>query len=65
MKDRRSPCIYYVCAHADCKKGKKDVTQKKCKNCPKYRPRKAPREETVKHRREKDRDRHDNWKKDY
>lgn len=63
MKDRTSPCIYYVCANADCKKNRKNVTLKKCKNCPKYRPRKSPKTESVKSRRQKDRDRHDNWKK--
>lgn len=63
MKDRISPCIYYVCAHADCQKGKKDVTMNKCKNCPKYKPRKTTkRPESVKSKKAKDKDRHDNWK---
>ena len=29
MKDRTNPCIYYVCAHGTCQKGRKDVTVKK------------------------------------
>lgn len=63
MKDRTVPCVSYVCAHADCLRGYKDVTVKRCKNCPKYRPRKTTkRPETVKSKREKDRNRHDNWK---
>lgn len=40
MKDRINPCIYYVCAHETCQKGRKDVTMDKCKNCSKYRGRK-------------------------
>ena len=66
MKDRTRPCIYYVCAGADCQKGIKDVTLAKCKNCPKYRPRKqSKRPESIKSRRQKDKDRHDNWKSAY
>jgi|GEM_PF-1823368 len=65
MKDRESPCIYYVCKDADCKKGFVKVDLKKCKNCPKYEPRKTTKkEESVKVKRQKDRDRHDNWRKD-
>ena len=61
MKDRISPCIYYVCKDADCKKGIVKVDMKKCKNCPKYKPRKVNKKpETVKAKRQKDRDRHDN-----
>ena len=49
MKDRISPCIYYVCKDADCKKGFVKVDLKKCKNCPKYEPRKtSKKEESVK-----------------
>lgn len=63
MKDRLNPCIHYVCAHAECKKHFKDVTMDKCKNCPKYRGRKnSRRPEPISHKRQKDRDRHDNWK---
>ena len=63
MKDRTVPCIYYVCAGSDCKKGLKEVTLAKCKNCQKYRPRKqSKRPESIKSRRQKDKDRHDNWK---
>ena len=66
MKDRTIPCIHYVCAHAECKKHFKDVTTKKCKNCDKYRPRKVThREETIRSKRQKDKDRHDNWRHDY
>ncbi len=65
-KDRPVPCIYYVCAHADCQKGFHDVTTKRCKNCDKYRPRKTSRRpEPISHKRQKDRDRHDNWRSDY
>lgn len=63
MKDRIEPCIYYVCKGADCKKGFVDVDLKKCKNCDKYRPRKSSvRPESVRNKRQKDKDRHDNWK---
>lgn len=63
MKDRTTPCVYYVCAHADCGKGVKDVTMDKCKNCKKYRPRKTgKRPAPVSIRRQKDKDRHDNWR---
>ena len=56
MRDRLEPCIYYVCKDADCKKGFVKVDMKKCKNCPKY--------ESVRDKRQKDRDRHDSWKKE-
>lgn len=63
MKDRNIPCIYYTCAHGECQKGFKDVTTAKCKNCGKYKPRKVTkRPETIRHKRQKDKDRHDNWK---
>ncbi len=63
MKDRVSPCIYYVCKGADCKKGFVKVDLKRCKNCPKYQPRKsAEKRESVREKRQKDKDRHDNWK---
>ena len=63
MKDRTQPCIYYVCKDADCKKGLVKVDLKKCKNCPKYKPRKLTKKpESVKNKRQKDKDRHDNWK---
>lgn len=65
-RDRTVPCIYYVCAHADCQKGFRDVTTKRCKTCDKYRPRKtAHRPEPVLRRRQKDRDRHDDWRNNY
>ena len=60
MKDRLESCIYYVCKDADCKKGMVKVDLKKCKNCPKYQPRKsAGKKESVRVRRQKDKDRHD------
>lgn len=63
MKDRLNPCIHYVCAGADCKKGLKAVTMAKCKNCDKYRARKTNHKpESLKSRRQKDKDRHDNWR---
>lgn len=62
MKDRLQPCIYYICKDADCKKGFKNVTLDKCKNCSKYTPRKlSKRPESIKQKRQKDKDRHDNW----
>lgn len=65
MKDRTIPCIYYICAGEECKKHFKDVTLSKCKNCSKYTPRKlSKRPETIKSKREKDRDRHDNWRRE-
>lgn len=65
MKDRSIPCIYYVCKNADCKKGFVRVELKKCKNCPKYEPRKsAKKQESVKAKKQKDRDRHDDWRKE-
>ena len=65
-KDRTVPCIYYVCAHAECQKGFRDVTTKRCKTCEKYRPRKtAYRPEPISRRRQKDRDRHDDWRNNY
>lgn len=63
MKDRQIPCIHYTCAHQSCDKGFKDVTLKKCKNCNKYLPRKVSKHpEPIKSKRQKDIDRHDNWK---
>ena len=59
MKDRINPCIYYICANADCQKGKHNVTHSDtCQHCAKYRPRKTANhsEETVKSRRQKVRD---------
>lgn len=56
MKDRTVPCEFYVCAHEECKKGRKDVTLKStCKNCDKYRPRKTgnPVKESYKSRKGK------------
>lgn len=62
MKDRLNPCIYYICANTDCKKGIKSVTLDKCKNCSKYRGRKSNhRPESVKNKREKDKNRHTNY----
>lgn len=66
MKTRELICIYYVCAHADCLKNRKDVTMDKCQHCQKYRARKTnKKKESVKVKRQKDKDRHDNWKKEY
>lgn len=62
MKDRIFPCIYYTWHNGICEKGFKNVTLAKCKNCPKYRPRSGKKPENIKMRRQKDRDRHDNWK---
>lgn len=63
MQDRTRPCIYYICANADCAKGIKDVTLRKCKNCTKYRPRKTNKKhESVRIKRQKDKDRHDDWR---
>ena len=65
MKDRIESCIYYVCKDADCRKGFVKVDMKKCKNCSKYRPRKNSKKmESVRERRQKDKDRHDQWKKE-
>ena len=62
MKDRIEPCIYYVCKDATCKKGFVKVNLKKCKNCPKYQPRKnSKKKESVRSKRQKDKDRHDSW----
>lgn len=41
MKERLTPCVYYVCANEDCMKGRKDVTMKMCQTCKKYRARKT------------------------
>lgn len=66
MNNRILPCIYYICAHETCQKNIKDVTLKRCKNCSKYRSRKsAKHSESVRAKRQKDRDRHDNWKHAY
>lgn len=66
MKDRLTPCIHYVCCGETCKKGIKNVDMNKCKNCNKYRPRKTTKkQESIQSKRRKDKDRHDNWKKDY
>ena len=55
MRDRLEPCIYYVCKDADCKKGFVKVDMKKCKNCPKYQPRKSSqKKESVKDKRQKE-----------
>ena len=63
MKDRTAPCIYYVCKDADCKKGYVKVDLKKCKNCPKYQPRKSSeKKESIRNKRQKDKDRHDQWR---
>jgi hypothetical protein len=52
-----------VCKDADCKKGFAKVTMKKCKNCPKYQARKETRRgEPLKIRKQKDRDRHEDWR---
>lgn len=63
MKDRNIPCIYYTCAHETCQKHIKDVTMKTCKNCKKYKPRKVTKKpEPIARKRQKDKDRHDNWR---
>lgn len=63
MHDRNTPCVSYVCAGEPCLKEFQNVTMDKCKNCKKYRPRKvSKRPESVKHKRQKDADRHINWK---
>lgn len=63
MKDRTAPCIYYVCKDVDCKKGYVKVDLKKCKNCPKYQPRKSSeKKESIRNKRQKDKDRHDQWR---
>lgn len=65
MKDRTTPCVYYTCAHSICNKNFKDVTMKKCKNCSKYKPRKVTvKQLSVKSKRQKDKDKHDNWKQE-
>lgn len=55
MKDRTILCEFYVCAGVDCKKGKKEVTMTKCKNCKKYRPRKTGnvKQESIKSKKDK------------
>lgn len=66
MKDRNIPCNYYVCAGSPCGKGFSDVTMRKCKNCKKYRPRKVSvKEEPIRSKRQRDRDRHDDWRSGY
>lgn len=66
MKDRLVPCVSYVCCGSDCLRGVKEVTMGKCKNCKKYKPRKvSKKQEPVKVKRQKDKDRHDNWKTSY
>lgn len=63
MKDRLQPCIYYICKGSDCQKGFKEVTLDKCKNCKKYTPRKVTKkQESLKEKRQKDKDRHDDWR---
>lgn len=62
MKDRTEPCIYYVCKGETCGKGYVKVDLSKCKNCPKYRPRKNNhKKESIKEKRRKDKDRHDDY----
>lgn len=59
MKDRINPCIYYICANADCQKGKHNVTHSDtCQHCAKYKPRKTTNhsEETVKSKKQKVKD---------
>ena len=47
------------------KKGFVKVDMKKCKNCPKYHPRKdSGKKESIRDKRQKDKDRHDSWKKE-
>ena len=55
MKDRLIVCKHYIFKGADCKRGIKNVTLSKCKNCSKYCPRKVAnaKGETVKEKREK------------
>ena len=62
MKDRVRPCIHYICKGSDCAKGIKNVDLAKCKNCSKYCPRKcAKKQESVRAKRQKDKDRHDRY----
>ena len=67
MRERLVPCVSYVCAGETCLKGIKEVTMSKCQHCQKYRPRKVgkKKQESVRAKRQKDKDRHDNWKKNY
>ena len=56
MKDRTIPCIFYVCANADCKKGRRKVTHATaCQHCDKYRPRETGNaiQETLAHKKQK------------
>ena len=63
MKDKNAPCIYYVAKGFTCEKGFIKVDLQKCKNCPKYKPRKSNhKQESIKSKRQKDKDRHDNWR---
>lgn len=55
-KERTAPCIYYECAGADCKKGRKNVLHsEQCQTCKKYCPRKTgnKKTETVREKRDK------------
>ena len=62
MKDKISPCIYYVAKGFICEKGFVNVDIKKCKNCPKYKARKITRKtESIRSKRQKDKDRHDKY----
>ena len=63
MKDRINPCIHYVAKGFTCNKGFVNVDISKCKNCPKYQPHKCnKKKESIKKKKQKDIDRHDNWK---
>ena len=63
MKDRINPCIHYFSKGFTCNKCFVNVDISKCKNCPKYQPRKCnKKKESIKVKKQKDIDRHDNWK---
>lgn len=65
MKDRTVPCIHYIAHGVDCKKNFKRVDISKCKNCPKYQPRKMNHKpENIKIRRQKDKDRSERRQKE-
>ena len=38
MKDRETPCLYYICA-GECKKGKSALHKGYCQKCALYKPR--------------------------
>lgn len=63
MKDK-NVCIYYTYHNGTCEKGYKNIDLKKCSRCPHNRPRKDTSHKIpLSKKRQKDIDRHDNWKK--